>query len=153
MPTSILGCASKNLSTSPRLSLRRSTTWPLASTAWTWKKFLAMSRPMVVGTTPARLFTADGSFRSKASTAPGLAHRCRSGAVPHQQAAASRHRDPGAAGPVARDPAAAVLSAGAQNGTARGGEADPLGTPAPGRAAGPAVAHLAGSPVPRHWPQ
>src|SRR5215207_2334927 len=42
---------------------------------------LAMSSPMVVGTALALLFMVDGPFRSMRSTAPSLAHRCRSGAV------------------------------------------------------------------------
>ena len=49
--------------------------------------------------------------------------------------------------------AAPVLPAGGQAGEARGREADLLGPPSPGRAAGSAAAHLARAPGPRHRPQ
>src|SRR4029077_18587932 len=55
MPTRQGGNLEKNGSICDRRSDLRTTTWPLASTPWTWKTFLAKSRPIVV------ICIADGS--------------------------------------------------------------------------------------------
>src|SRR5579859_6333570 len=47
MPTRHGGSFSKNASTCRRFNWRRITAWPPASTPWTWKTDLAMSRPIV----------------------------------------------------------------------------------------------------------
>jgi hypothetical protein len=48
MPTKQGGSFSKNVSTWRRFNWRRMTTWLAASTPWTWKTDLAMSKPIVV---------------------------------------------------------------------------------------------------------
>src|SRR4029077_19781886 len=55
MPTRQGGNLEKNGSICDRRSDLRTTTWPLASTPWTWKTLLAKSRPIVV------ICIADGS--------------------------------------------------------------------------------------------
>src|SRR5580704_5630486 len=55
MPTRQAGNLAKNPSICDRRSDLRTITWPVASTPWTWKTFLAKSRPIVV------ICIADGS--------------------------------------------------------------------------------------------
>src|SRR5215218_9079329 len=76
MTTVQRGCPPKNGISSPRRSLRFSCTLPAASTAWSWKTDLAMSRPIMV------VLIAGGSLAA-GSDDRTLAHRCCRGRPPH----------------------------------------------------------------------
>src|SRR3974390_1838726 len=84
MPTKQGGRALKNASTSDRCSFHRNTALPAASTAWSWRTRLAMSKPTVV------ISIVDGSFNSLLLTARAWHIDAVRGRPPHQILPATR---------------------------------------------------------------
>src|SRR4029077_20962421 len=78
MPTRHDGSFSKNASTWRRFNWQRITTWPTASTPWTWKTDLAMSKPIVVIVCMAR-----SSESREPQQRPHPWHRCAGGGAVH----------------------------------------------------------------------